>query len=72
MALLCNAWPRSYPRRHRLKIRVCMKGESGPQFPAEWGVMILAVCGNGGRSVPEKTEHGLGGNTRFEAVAEKV
>jgi hypothetical protein len=34
--------------------------------------MILADCGNGGRFFPEKAEHGLGGNTRFEAVAEKV
>ena len=51
-----------------------MKGKSGPQVPAEYGEvggeMILAACGNGGRFVPEKTEHGLGGNARFEAVAE--
>jgi hypothetical protein len=37
-----------------------------------WGEMILAGCGNGGRFVPEKAERGLGGNARFEAVAEKL
>ena len=54
-----------------------MKQESGPQLPAScgerwWMGMILAACGNGGRFIPEKAEHGLGGNTSFEAVAVKV